>query len=268
MAHPLESARLKVARAREHLKELDAEAMLFIDSQPYIPTYQYDFDGGWSYVIARKFADPPHRLAFLAGDFAHNLRAALDHLVYALAGLGEEERGDRTQFPIFQKVADYERHEATYLEGVRPCDRTKIRRLQPFEKSNSLLMNLKALDDRDKHRIVDAVLPTAHYSKVKPAIGSIADLSIPTHVVHLEDGAVLARFRAIPDEKGEMRVHCELVPALFFTGANNRMVDVRGFPKLLDVVVDILGDFVPSFDPVPDAGQAPPGGHEPEPGSP
>ena len=121
MGHPLDSSRLKLARAREHFRQLDVERKAFLDTQPYFYVPAYDDDAGRHEIRARVLAAPPLRLGVLAGDVIHNYRAALDHLVYQVAALGprgEAGRGDRTQFPIFEKKRDFDSHTATYLKGV------------------------------------------------------------------------------------------------------------------------------------------------------
>jgi len=54
--------------------------------------------------VVRK--EPPRDLAPVIGDSVHNLRSALDHLVYELSSTTVREKIN-TQFPIFTDERDY-----------------------------------------------------------------------------------------------------------------------------------------------------------------
>lgn len=173
MAHPLDSARLKVHRARGHLDALDIERKRFTDTNPFRLVVEPDLATGEDVVRFR--CDEPIRvplvLGLIAGDAIHNLRSALDHVIYqlALAGGGD---GDRTQFPIFEDGHAYADHVGRLLEGVPEDERSKIKELQPFRARtlieagaappttardplavNMYLMFLGRLDNLDKHRL-------------------------------------------------------------------------------------------------------------------
>src|SRR5258706_12417602 len=109
-------------------------------------------------------------MAPVAGAAVHNLRSALDHVIYQVAVAGGAS-GERSEYPIFEGTGDYERQLGQRLEGVSQglCDR--IRATQPFHLRNghewrrptgpddSLGINaalrlVRRLDNRDKHRLV------------------------------------------------------------------------------------------------------------------
>src|SRR5437879_3465349 len=79
VTHPLDDARLKVDRAREHLTEIRAEIARYLDTRPYEFPTERDGD-----VLTAKPAiikqEPPHRLRSVIGDVLGNLRPILDYI--------------------------------------------------------------------------------------------------------------------------------------------------------------------------------------------
>jgi integrase len=81
------------------------------------------------YAIVRK--PPPRELALIAGDVAHNVRSALDHLVYALS-LAKAQRSGKTQFPIFTDECRFKVLGVPMIESIKGPERTLIENVQPF----------------------------------------------------------------------------------------------------------------------------------------
>src|SRR5690348_1449661 len=95
----------KVERAAVHRKELHNQIVDFLNNaSTYGVVSEPDPDfPGWRMIKFQVYAAPPVRLGVIVGDITHNLRSALDHLVYELAG----RRGGGTQFPIFDSSERY-----------------------------------------------------------------------------------------------------------------------------------------------------------------
>lgn len=175
MSHPLTSAFLKVERARKHLTELDREIRRFVEVNPYRLAIETDPETDQPVVRFRAVEGrplrPPLRLGLMSGDVIHNLRAALDHVVYQLALTGGGS-GERSQFPIVEDPDDYGANERRFLVGVVDGQRAIIKGLQPYHVRaahlagtppvserdplalNVYLMNLGRLDNIDKHRLL------------------------------------------------------------------------------------------------------------------
>jgi hypothetical protein len=175
VSHPLTSAFLKVERARKHLTELDQEIRAFVKVDPYRLSFEVDSETGQQVVRFRKVGDKPIRtplrFGLMAGDVIHNLRSALDHVVYQLAIAGGGT-GARSQFPLFEDADEYGLQEARFLDGVVDGQRAIIEGLQPYHvlaafsagtppvserdplAANVHLMNLGRLDNIDKHRLL------------------------------------------------------------------------------------------------------------------
>ena len=102
MGHELDGVQSKIDRALEHIKSLQDKSASFLEGQPYDIAQKPQADG-WERAIFHVQREPPLELGVIAGDFAHNLRSGLDHLIYQLAVL--DTGGDppnRTGFPIFE----------------------------------------------------------------------------------------------------------------------------------------------------------------------
>src|SRR6185312_2824449 len=95
------SADMKLQRAQVHLDALNAKVSAWIDSKPYKITPETDFQRG-EYIITTVIQDVPMDFSAIAGDFIHNLRGALDHLVWILAAVGTNHTrpSDNIYFPV------------------------------------------------------------------------------------------------------------------------------------------------------------------------
>lgn len=219
MTSPLTSAFLKVERARQHLKELDQEVRRFVEVDPYRLLLESDPDAAQGIVRFRTVGNrpirAPLRFGLMAGDVIHNLRSALDHVVYELAIKGGGG-GDRSQFPIIEKADEYRRHEGRFLEGVVEGQRAIIEGLQPYHvrtahesglppvltprdalASNIYLMSLGRLDNIDKHRIL---LPSEFMVPFRPPrfTGVVkAEGTHPADWYRVKDGAEYFRITTL-----------------------------------------------------------------------
>src|SRR5215218_6041340 len=94
---PLDGPRAKLARAHEHLVALRAAIDEYLAARPFATPNERDEASG-DYVFRLVVQQPlPLRLGVMVGDFAHNARSALDHLVYLLS---EGAYPRTSQFPI------------------------------------------------------------------------------------------------------------------------------------------------------------------------
>lgn len=152
--HPLFGAYERLARADHHIEDmvvLQDEAL--DDFEHLVGTREYDSDD--------PFIEPwpiPLMFSVLLGDAIHNLRCALDYLAYELV----EESSDSSavpardrQFPICTSPSDF--NSATKKAGLVP-HRELLRPYQPFPalSDNQWLLCLRALSNRDKHRMLES----------------------------------------------------------------------------------------------------------------
>jgi hypothetical protein len=142
-------------RAKEHLDSLQWQIEIFLNSNPRTVTVYTDTEQSRK-VIRVEMNDPISRTAILAGDFAHSLRSALDHVLWAMY-VAKHKRvpKHRPQFPILKSEnADTF---ASQTDGL-DLDATKIiESLQPYKRPDGSylddpLWQLHMLDIVDKHR--------------------------------------------------------------------------------------------------------------------
>lgn len=151
---------LKVARAESHIAELQGRVNSWLASDPITNRAAIDEDRlGWTLRLIVRQPPPIEEWATIVGDVVHNLRSALDALVWTLATANgsEPSRPTQVQFPIVgnsEKWADEARRRLGDLPG-KYADR--IKSLQPFnhpagEEDHNALALLHQLDIDDKHK--------------------------------------------------------------------------------------------------------------------
>jgi hypothetical protein len=148
---------LKAGRALAHLEALKSELQTYYDSKPCTVTKFSKPDIGRR-GLRIELQDPSDTIYLLAGDFAHNLRCTLDHVVYALIVHNTKNLPDsaQVQWPIQIKQDDSSFERQT--KGVPAQAADIIKSLQPYHdgpgdayKQNPI-WQLHKLDIVDKHR--------------------------------------------------------------------------------------------------------------------
>jgi hypothetical protein len=100
-------------------------------------------------------------LPLIVGDCIHNLRSALDHLVFQLAilkGTGTEAAA-KTAFPIYLTAKSFKNFvDSRVAPFIERNALTEIERLQPYARGNAgeqdIIWVLSQLDIIDKHRLL------------------------------------------------------------------------------------------------------------------
>ncbi|HEX6665787.1 MAG TPA: hypothetical protein VF081_04260 [Solirubrobacterales bacterium] len=162
MDERLAGCEAKLDRAEDLRAQLEKEVETFFkENAPWV-------DGDWRpkkreyALIARVPKEPPLHWGVLLGDWAHNLRSALDHLMWQLVLLRDGEPTRRTQFPIFTNRARYRLLGRPMIDGVKRKDRGTLERLQPYKAGLPKFVHPLALlawiSNLDKHRIVHPTL--------------------------------------------------------------------------------------------------------------
>src|SRR4051812_430689 len=121
----------KLVRAQKHFDEIvQVLASIADDECSVIIKNNFDMT-----ECVLQLPEPNLYFSVIVGDFLHNLRSALDNLVFGIAehhtsGRTEEERR-ANQFPIFLVSDDYDGAEARMLNGLPTLAKTFIKGLQP-----------------------------------------------------------------------------------------------------------------------------------------
>jgi len=158
-----ESAKLKLERAEQHVRDLDSAHTAFVDQRPHRPVIKGERkDGvwrGWIEVIVDRQLPP--EFALILGDAIHNYRCVLDHLVWELVGVDGGTQDRHTKFPFGRTRVDFE---AMTRGVITPAQSTKnflaSLAVYPMGQGEALYA-VHALDNADKHRVITPVL---HFS--------------------------------------------------------------------------------------------------------
>lgn len=217
------SHRSKLGRAEEHLERLEQSVKRWKDSNPYSFPSSLDLQTREKVVYLKLEKPFPEEWSLMAGDVLFNMRAALDHLAFALNVKGKapvalsEGEIRSSQFPIYgDKVPS-----TSKLDSLIGCmdsvARTIIEDLQPYKHTDyreHFLWALSVLNNVDKHR----TLHVAATAKRKLRITGVRNLHVG-HIVSpdefLNDGSELARFGVMsaqdPTVDGEVSMEWDML---------------------------------------------------------
>jgi len=256
-SHDLDGALRKVARAEEHLNALTALSDEFFNERElYGLRQERDADDPrWIKYIIAVADNPPPSWGVLLGDVVHNLRSALDHLVWRLVSLTGAEGDRRTQFPIVCYARAWVRAQGRSLRGVHKEHRAFIRALQPFQRSHSQqfhpLAQLAWLSNVDKHRIVHASLVIGGWSSsptltlLNVTSADVADFRSVVHRIRPENGTEVARtFFANPRSIAQVEVKGKLT---LYPAFGEREVTLGEVESIAAYVSDIVEAFAAAW---------------------
>jgi hypothetical protein len=155
----LSSAQRKFLRGVEQVKTLREEADAFKDDDAYVFSKEFEARTPQHRVYrcyATERQPVPDHWPLLAGEAIQNIRASLDHVVYAHSGR------DDSAFPICTGSTNFARRSAQTLKGVPASVRATIKRAQPYiatptAPSQDLLELLRTFSNIDKHRALTTV---------------------------------------------------------------------------------------------------------------
>ncbi len=277
MFHSYGSCGAKWERARTHLASLRDEIRAFLEDHPYEIVPEPDHETV-EYVFRVYGIEPtPPHLGPVIGDVLHNLRCALDHLVYelALVGVGQTfpARSDLTddearscEFPICAAPEAFESRRGK-IRLLRVGEQTRIEELQPYNSFDlsiwgptiaqvpDALRRLHSLEVQDKHR---ALHPT--WQSVTTQIDMFTELgeerrSLPGFTGGksfgnpLEDGAEVGRWEfesELPDLPPEMDVKTHFPVSVAFGEPWPGLDGVGVLEAMVDAVAFVLAVFYPS----------------------
>jgi len=162
--YPLDGCWSKIERADSHLDALDTEVKKWLEVHAETGFSRHFYAEARVQAFWWDIPDPPLDWGVRIGDVVHNLRSALDHLVWQLSSSPKAGIGGN-QFPIFRDKPTQgfdARTKDGMLYGVPDDERAKIEGLQPYvrdpgtEDRNALVI-LNNLSNVDKHQIVHVV---------------------------------------------------------------------------------------------------------------
>jgi len=185
MEHPLDGARAKASRAKTHLDALESKIEAFVKADVY--TITQDNTGQYGQLVVQRRADLPLDWGLIVGDFAHNLRTALDYIAWELnLCAGRTVIETQCCFPICDSTRSYRSARNNFPNkpiGVRRL----VENFQPYHRRNhpklELLSIIRELDDTDKHRTITPVLDQAQLAFANPILNTDTSSSSPSGLI-------------------------------------------------------------------------------------
>ncbi len=156
----LSTVRRKVARAKDKLDTLSAEAAAYLDAMPY--RIVVEANGDDQTIVCRVDRAPDPEWALELSEIAYQARSALDQLVKQLVIDSGNVHQRGTAFPIFRERDPYVKPDKNgiikrdkLLKGVASRHRRVIDDVQPYQRgrwaANDPLAVLSTVSNRDKH---------------------------------------------------------------------------------------------------------------------
>lgn len=264
----LEGCDAKLERARTHLQALYDEVNAYVASEPHEIVPEFDAEAREYWATFKVKVEPDWlRWGILLGDFIHNLRSALDHLVWQLVLLSGNKPGRDNQFPISLSGPNYwcakkDGSPSTRdrcLKGVAEEHRTPIDEVQPYRGGYPVAWHAYAvvawLSNTDKHQLIH---PTwAATEEFDPAnltltsSGGEGFADITWHSGTLKDGTEIVRARYITDTpETKVKMHTD-IPVFIAFGHRPKIGGIRAenLGDLLVAVRNLVGEFRPKFAP-------------------
>jgi len=170
MGEAFPTSRAKIARAEEHRKVIEPEIKAFVESDPITLRSEHNLKRSKepiriAYFVTKVSSAPPC-WPLVAGDSIQNIRAALDHAVWAIvveqSGAKFAEANSRKiYFPITDKASRFPHRQLAQL-GLTPPVIAVIEQAQPYVRQQSAprddaLWMLRALSNVDKHRLLHVI---------------------------------------------------------------------------------------------------------------
>jgi len=156
MVAPIDQIRLKIARSKRHLGELEDSSSTFLRGRSYNVATKRDLETRRLIYFVSRVNEVPLTIAVVAGEVVQNLRSALDHLAFQLVLVGT--RGAvpmrHVYFPIADSLQKYEEIKRDYLKGVKPEAMRAVDAVKPYRGGTDALWRLHRLNIIDKHRLL------------------------------------------------------------------------------------------------------------------
>lgn len=209
------SWRLKIGRAKEHFAGLETEIKEWVGTNPIIVTKEKNADGRTHDGFAEVVNPPPlHRWALISGDCVHNLRSALDSIVYGIA-IHEENANPPSeakmlQFPIAASDVQFS-NQKNWIKSLSLPVQSVIEKAQPYNVPHQeyppLLELLGSLNNIDKHRTINLMAPVPHRVSISMATPS---LGTDVYRTAIEGKTKIFSFTIEPGDP-DLKYRCETV---------------------------------------------------------
>lgn len=225
---------LKLARAEEHIEDVQQGIREYVETYLNDIVLEFDFDD-WG-VKGPGSTDVLDEVGLRAGDAIHNLRASLDYLAWALVDAHGASPDENIDFPLhLSRPTDGKPRNPLplNLDGhVSPAALAEIERLQPYNTGHpskaamTVLGKLRELANVEKHRYLRlssfTIGPGSHFNHPLFREGQKIRWLLEGHT---ENGALLQ------PADGAMRMYGHLVIQISIPESEPIGKDPPAFPK-------------------------------------
>jgi hypothetical protein len=163
---PLDACFERVRRAEEHIADFEARVEIMFQKQANAlgitldPQPPHHVKENETRLPSETFYDM--RFAVLIGEICHNLRSALDCLIFELAKLDTGQEQENTQFPLADTAEKFASIKALRkIDLLTPEHVAKIEGAQPYRCDWS--KRLRDCSNLDKHRKLISTMGSANF---------------------------------------------------------------------------------------------------------
>lgn len=241
--------RLKLDHARKHAEKLKEAIRVTPNPAPYQFVREFDAQSG-EYAVRMILGPLPIEWSLILGDALHNMRSALDSLVYRLSvahlGVPTDREVRRIGFPIVDSDDEFD-DRIRHNQGPYKCDPrvvALIKGMQPYQPSEwgygNPLQLLRDLNNIDKHRHL--VLARIHISDGQFQLSRNGEnLGEPVAMQEgvFDSGEVIARY-TLPAGVPDSEVHLGYGFGSDYTFSHPWPVKYPGVQALTDVLLAYL----------------------------
>ncbi len=154
MVDPFESSRLKIARAKEHIEDLERQIHTFAQTKPYKRFTEVDPESRDRILHKIQFVGGlPRSFAVIVGEVINALREALDNAGYAVAIAAGKINPRFCMFPFGGSPAKFETNALGNCKDVPQEIIALFRRFKPYKGGDDLLWALSRISVGNKHKI-------------------------------------------------------------------------------------------------------------------
>lgn len=177
MADIFDSSRRTIARAKQHIADLDKRVSAFNETKPYAHVVEPDTAGNHLHKV-KMTSRIPEDFSDIASDAVNNLRASLDQAGYSIAvALGKVEPRN-AYFPFADSAANLESIIKRRCKDLPNEILALFRSFKPYKGGDDLLWTLNRICNTNKHRLLAPIGIGASGMHVRHLSGS-GNFSIP-----------------------------------------------------------------------------------------
>lgn len=156
MTNSIPSYRLKIERAKRHIREITEEIRTWLADEPYSVFTEDDYEVGKRLWKVRVNRCVPAEWSGIVGDAIHNARAALDLLMVAVVRHCDPNRAsyNHVKFIVSESKESFEARLPKVMKGASREARRLVENLKPYKGGDEAFWRLHQLDILDKHKAI------------------------------------------------------------------------------------------------------------------